>query len=119
MKIQKVVFDTNIWVSYIIKARLTDLTRLILDNDLTIYRSEKLTQELTEVISRKKFSGYLSLPIIHYISFYKSLTKNIKPKIVYGNSPDPNDNFLFELAIAAKATHIVTGDKILSALGTV
>ncbi|QQS30547.1 MAG: putative toxin-antitoxin system toxin component, PIN family [Sphingobacteriales bacterium] len=119
MKIQKVVFDTNIWVSYIIKARLTDLTRLILDNDLTIYRSEKLTQELTEVISRKKFSGYLSLPIINYISFYKSLTKNIKPKIVYGNSPDPNDNFLFELAIAAKATHIVTGDKILSALGTV
>jgi putative PIN family toxin of toxin-antitoxin system len=113
MKPVKIVFDTNIWVSYFIKARFVELVNFVFDNELVIYSSQKLTNELTEVLSRNKFNKYLTYPVSKYIAFYKSLVKNIKPAIVYTQSPDPKDNFLFEIAIAAKATHIVTGDKVL------
>lgn len=32
----KVVLDTNIWISYFIKRRFRELTRLIIENDLKV-----------------------------------------------------------------------------------
>ncbi len=109
----KVVLDTNIWITYIIKAKLDELVHLTIDNDITILTSDHLIDELSEVLSRKKFVKYLTLPIGEYIDFHKELSTNIPTIPTFTDSPDPKDNFLFDLAIQSKANYIVTGDKRL------
>jgi len=115
----KVIFDTNIWVSYFIKGKFDELVNLVIDDEMIVYSSKELIEELTEVLSRKKFSKYLSLPINEYIDFHKELVTIINTKPNYKDSPDPKDNFLFDLAIQSASKYIVTGDKILLALSEV
>jgi putative PIN family toxin of toxin-antitoxin system len=115
----RVVLDTNIWITYIITAKLDNLVHLIIDNDIQVLTSNHLIEELSEVISRKKFTKYLTLPIAEYIDFHKELSTNISTIPVFTASPDPKDNFLFDLAIQSDAEYIVTGDKRLLDLDTV
>ena len=56
MRSEKIVLDTNIWVSYFIKARFDDLVNLIVDNELIVLTSVELIIELREVLGRKKFA---------------------------------------------------------------
>ncbi len=68
----KVIIDTNIWISFIISAKLDELVHLIIDNDITVYTSAALEDELTEVLSREKFIKYLNLPVLEYVLFQKN-----------------------------------------------
>jgi uncharacterized protein len=115
----RVVLDTNIWITYIIKAKLDELVHLTIDNDITILTSNHLIDELSEVLSRKKFVKYLTLPIGEYIDFHKELSTNFPTIPTFTASPDPKDNFLFDLAMQAKGQYIVTGDKRLLDLDTI
>jgi len=48
----KIVFDTNIWVSYFINARTDYLVGWIIDHAVEIYTSDELVDEIEEVLSR-------------------------------------------------------------------
>ena len=109
----KVIIDTNIWISFIISAKLDELVHLIIDNDITVYTLAALEDELTEVLSREKFIKYLNLPVLEYVLFQKELCIAINILSLFQDSPDPKDNFLFDMAFQSDATHIVTGDKKL------
>ena len=50
----RTVFDTNIWISYIITAKYDDLESMLTDN-VHFLRSAPSLAELQEVLSRKKF----------------------------------------------------------------
>lgn len=113
MSPKRIVIDTNIWVSYFIKVRFTDLVNLVVDNDLTVLTSSHLIEELSEVLTRKKFVKYLTLPLDEYIDFHRELTTLVRVKAKYKDSPDPKDNFLFDLALQHQASHLVTGDRKL------
>lgn len=113
MNKNRVIIDTNIWVSIFISAKFTEFVNLILNNGYLIYSSPELIYELTEVLSRKKFSKYLVWSVKDYISLHKNLVKNVKVKNIYAECPDPKDNFLFDIAIQKKVQIIVTGDKKL------
>ncbi len=56
----KVIFDTNIWISYLIGHQLGELTELLTSQKIEIILSEQLRTELTEVTRRKKFQKYFS-----------------------------------------------------------
>ncbi|UTA66331.1 putative toxin-antitoxin system toxin component, PIN family [Emticicia sp. 21SJ11W-3] len=109
----KVIFDTNIWVSYFIGKKTTELTELILDFDLEVITSNTLILELSDVLQRPKIKKYLHRSKEEYLQIHiqLSLLKDVQP--IYNNSPDPKDNFLFDLAIQEKANYLVTGDKKL------
>ena len=113
MKNIRVVFDTNIWISFFISSKTDLLVDLIIDKNLLVHTSEELIKELEDVLSRKKFKKYLSLPIKEYIDFHKELCILYKTKPVSTECPDPKDNFLYDLAIQSKSKYIVTGDKVL------
>ncbi len=119
MPFNKFVLDTNIWVSFFIKAKFDALVTIILDNDLSVYTSQTLIDELTEVLSRKKFAKYLTLPIQEYVAFHSSLTILIETEALYQSSPDPKDNFLFDLAFKTNCEALVTGDKKLLELDSI
>jgi uncharacterized protein len=87
MRSKKIILDTNIWISYYVKARFTDLVNLIIDNDLLVLSSYSLIEELEEVLNRKKIAQYLNLSISEYIDFHKDLVKVHKTKALYYDSP--------------------------------
>ena len=108
---QHIILDTDIWLSYIITKKLPNLVSLIYSNDLVLYGSEPLYDELKEVLGRKKFIKYLEFSIEEYVAFQKRLTKKVDTEKIFTGSPDPKDDFLFDLANQSEATHLVTGDK--------
>lgn len=54
----KVIFDTNIWISYLIGSQLGGLTELLRTKKIELVLSEQLRTELTEITKRKKFQKY-------------------------------------------------------------
>ena len=113
MKPDKVVLDTNIWVSYFLKGRSAELVRLVLDHNFLIFSSPILVAELTDVLNRAKIVKYLTLPIEDYLNMHLDLVHLIHTTPLYSEGPDPKDNFLFDLAIQTDSTLIVSGDKKL------
>jgi len=113
----KVIFDTNIWISYLIGRELQFLSKLIADKRITIVLSKQLLKEIKEVTSREKISKYFKpekvielLKLLNLIGEMYSLT-NI-PLVCR----DPKDNFLLALINKSKANYLITGDKDLLVL---
>ena len=113
MKPGKVVIDTNIWISYFRNNRLDEIARLILDNDLRVLTSPYLVTELETVLQKPKFKTNPEIPVSRYIYFHLRLTVFEITMPRFSDSPDPEDNFLFDLAIQHNATRLVTGEKRL------
>jgi len=108
------VFDTNIWVSYMITAKYDELEAMLVNN-VHFLRSVTSLAELQDVLSRKKFQKY-TVDMEKTIAFYINLTEFCETKPLFKDCPDPKDNFLFDLAIQGKANYLVSGDK--KVLGT-
>jgi putative PIN family toxin of toxin-antitoxin system len=105
----KVVFDTNIWISYMITAKYDELESMF-TNNVHFLRSAPSLAELQEVLSRIKFQKY-KVDVDKTIAFYINLTEFCETKPLFNDCPDPKDNFLFDLAIQGKANYLVSGDK--------
>jgi len=105
----RTVFDTNIWISYMISAKYDELESMLTDN-VHFLRSAPSLAELQEVLSRKKFQKY-KVDVDKTIAFYINLTEFCETKPLFNDCPDPKDNFLFDLAIQGKANYLVSGDK--------
>ena len=109
----KVIFDTNIWITYTINAQTSLLIDFIVDNEITLFTCSSLINEFEEVLSRKKFKKYVTPPISKYVSVHKKIASFVDIEYSFVGSPDPKDDFLFDLAEHTEATHLVTGDKKL------
>jgi len=110
---QRIILDTNIWISYFISRKFDEIARLILDNELNIFSCEELEAEVGDVLGRAKFKKLIQYDPIRYVDFLKNLTISIKIQRHFKGCPDAKDDFLFDLAIQAPAKYLVTGDKKL------
>ena len=106
----RTVFDTNIWISCIIKANYDELSVMVEEKGVRFLRSAPSLAELQEVLSRKKFQKY-KFDFEKTIAFYINLTEFCQTQALFNACPDPKDNFLFDLAIQGKAKYLVSGDK--------
>lgn len=112
------VFDTNNLVSSVLFANSTPAKAL----DVAFERgnlavSNKTLNELANVLFRKKFDSYLSDDERwQFIDRIESKSKLFLPNIEITDCRDPRDNKFLELAVTAKASCIVTGDKDLLVL---
>ena len=105
----RTVFDTNIWISYIIKFKYDELAVFVEDKDVRFLRSAPSLAELEDVLSRKKFQKY-EINFDRTIAFYKNLTEFCETQALFKDCPDPKDNFLFDLALQGNAKYLVSGD---------
>lgn len=108
------VFDTNVLISAALSKK--SLTAAAYDHALsigTIAVSEQLLTELTEVIFREKFDPYFISDEERFepIRFLEVRASIFTPLEKVVKSPDPKDNMILELAIAANASCIISGDK--------
>jgi putative PIN family toxin of toxin-antitoxin system len=111
MKQNKTVFDVNIWISYFIKNKTEEIAGMVFNNNVLLFRTDEMTEELTDVLSRNKIKKYLLFPVEFYIDVYEGLTEYRRINLSFSQCQDPEDNYLFDLAYQAHAEYLVSGDK--------
>ncbi len=107
----KVLFDTNIWVSFFLGGEKSLMHDLILDKRLEIYASNELAEELFETLKNRKFEKIVNKFLLNNfkILFYESVVFVIPCKEIK-LCRDPKDDFLLAVALEAKTDYLVTGD---------
>jgi uncharacterized protein len=113
----KVIFDTNIWISFLIGKRLQFIKDLITTQELIVVISNLLLVELKTVTERPKLKKYFPEDKVeNLIDFLLTIGEKHDPEVKNFISRDLKDNFLLDLADTSKAHYLVTGDKDLLVL---
>lgn len=106
--IYKIVIDANVWIKY---ARAKDinplLSRFITYSILPVTNNYLLTEVFDAVVDNKWMNKKQA---DNTISFIRKISLFVSEKAVYGISPDPKDNYLFDLAIQNNCVFIISDD---------
>ena len=109
--IYKVVIDANVWIKY---ARVKDiapmLNRFIEYNILPVANNYLLSEIHTSVIENNWMNEKHADALI---TFIRKITYTTTGKAVFALSPDPKDNYLFDLAIQNNCVFIISDDSEL------
>jgi hypothetical protein len=114
---EKIILDTNLWISFLISKNFSQLDELIENKNITLVFSNELLEEFIEVVRRPKFKKYLSEEdIANLLNYFDLYSKIIEVKSDVQLCRDQKDNFLLNLSIDSKAHFLITGDKDLLVL---
>ncbi len=110
----KVIFDTNVWISFLIGKELKKIKRFISDGRITIIMTDQLINEIKIVTSREKLKKYFPKESVEdLLGLLETIAENVEIEPMHFTSHDPKDNFLLDLIEYSKADFLVTGDKDL------
>ncbi len=110
----RVIFDTNVWISFLIGKRLAKIKQHIVNRNITIIVTDQLLTELKVVTSREKLKKYFPKNSVkELIELLETIAENITIEPTHFINRDPKDNFLLDLIDFSKADYLVTGDKDL------
>jgi putative PIN family toxin of toxin-antitoxin system len=111
MKNEKVILDTNLWISFLISKKFNQIDSLIRAKKITLIFSSELLEEFIEVAFRPKFTKYFSKEDIEEIlETFDQFGELIEVKSDIEVSRDEKDNFLLNLAVDSSADYLITGD---------
>lgn len=110
----RIILDTNLWVSFLLTSKFSVLDQLISDKQITLLFSQELLTEFVTVASRPKLRPFFKpktlTSLLAQIDQHAAFIP-VKSRITACR--DPKDDFLLNLAIDGNATHLLTGDKDL------
>jgi putative PIN family toxin of toxin-antitoxin system len=110
----RIIVDTNLWVSFLLSRRTSGLDKFFHDQSITIVFSQELLDEFIEVARRPKLKKYFNLADLEALLQQISLhAEFVTVTSEVDLCRDPKDNFLLSLALDGKATYLLTGDKDL------
>ena len=110
----KVIFDTNVWISFLIGKRLSFVKNYISSGQITIVTTGQLLKEIKDVTSRDRLKKYFPQEsVAELLNLLEIITENVEIEPTHLISRDPKDNFLLDLIDFSKADYLVTGDKDL------
>lgn len=90
----KVIFDTNVWISFLIGKRLFGLQKLILDERIKVIATQQLLLEIRLVTQKEKLKKYFPLDRVNeQISILEVIAEEIEISPKNKQSRDPKDNF--------------------------
>jgi putative PIN family toxin of toxin-antitoxin system len=118
MNVPKVVLDTNLFVSLLLKSpSLLPLAELLRNGKIRLITSPAQIAELTEVLHRPRFNFAPAdiKVLLDWIGTDAILVTPAEKGVKI--SRDPKDDFLIDAALAGEADALVTGDKDLLFLG--
>jgi putative PIN family toxin of toxin-antitoxin system len=116
----KVVLDTNVLVSALIKAgKPRELMLKIAEEKIQLVLSRSILEEFLEVVDDKRVRRYVEEDdIIAFLRVVGSIAKMVRVrsrfKVV---KEDPDDDIILRTAHDSRADYIVSGDKHLLSLG--
>jgi putative PIN family toxin of toxin-antitoxin system len=104
----KIVIDANVWIKY---ARSKDiaplLNRVVAFNLLPVANNYLLSEIFTAVVENEWMTAKVAT---NMISFIRKVVMMTTETAVYGLSPDPKDNYLFDLAVQNNCVFIISDD---------
>lgn len=107
----KIIIDANVWIKY---ARSKDiaplLNRLVTYNLLPVINNYLLS-EVFDALLENKWMKEKKAHLV--IEFMKKISFRVTEKAIYRMSPDPKDNYLFDLAVQNKCIFLITDDSEL------
>lgn len=110
----RVIFDTNVWISFLIGKKLSIIEDYINNKWITVIVTPQLLVEIKNVTSREKLRKYFSETSANdLLKMLEIQAYSFNIKETYFISRDPKDNFLLDLIDISKADYLVTGDKDL------
>jgi len=116
-KTKKVIFDTNVWISFLIGKRLSFLKPFISKGQITIVYNEQLIEELKDVTLRPKLKKYFPHnEIKEMLELIDVIGLKFDTISIHKICRDMKDNFLLDLIDISKADYLVSGDKDLKEL---
>ena len=114
----KILFDTNLWISFMIGRRLSSLREVLNRHDVDVYVSEPLLEEIRTVIERPKFdkiisqeTRYFFFEMVYDVCQFTEITEHAVSPI-----RDIKDLYLLSMAESVPVDYIVSGDKDLTDL---
>jgi uncharacterized protein len=113
-KPNKIILDTNVWISFLIGKELQDLKDLIVSEKVRVITTDQLVTEIKLVTSRDKLKKYFNQEkVTDLISLLDILADKVKIKRIDKICRDPKDDFLLALSKESRANYLITGDKDL------
>lgn len=114
---ERVIIDTNCWISFLIGRRLYRLVDLLSDEHIELIVCDELLDEIRDVTSRTKFTKYFpNKDVESLLEFLQLIGETINPEQSVQLCRDEADDYLLALAIEANADYLVTGDQDLLVL---
>lgn len=110
----RVIFDTNVWISFLIGKRLSFIKSYIASGQILVITTPQLIDEIKEVSCRERLKKYFPQESVsELIELLETIAEQIEIKPIHFINRDPKDNFLLDLIDFSKADYLVTGDKDL------
>lgn len=117
MKNNKIILDTNLWISFLISKKFSQIDKLIENKKITLVFSDELIEEFVDVVRLPKFEKYFSKSDVEkLLDCFDQYGELIKVKSDVNICRDEKDNFLLNLSIDSKADYLITGDNDLLVL---
>jgi putative PIN family toxin of toxin-antitoxin system len=107
----KIIIDANVWIKY---ARIKDIAPLV--NRFAAYNFIPVINNylLSEVFNALLENNWMKeRSVINVIEFIRRISLSVKEKVVFRISPDPKDNYLFDIAVQNACVFIITDDSEL------
>ncbi|GLU55786.1 putative toxin-antitoxin system toxin component, PIN family [Dyadobacter frigoris] len=110
----RVIFDTNVWISFLIGKRFSTIKKYIISGELIIIVTQQLLREIRDVTRREKLKKYFPKENANeLIELWEIIAEQVEIEPKHFINRDPKDNFLLDLIDFSKADYLVTGDKDL------
>jgi len=116
-KPERIVIDTNIFISFLISDSFSKLDEYLQTNKVRLLFSDELLNEFLAVVSRPKLKKYFSgKDISKLLDSIQDHADFIEVISQVNNCRDKKDNFLLALCSDGKADFLITGDTDLLVL---
>ena len=113
----RAIFDTNVWISFLIGKRLSTISKYISNRQVIIITTSQLIEEILETTRRKDLRKYFPYEkVLELVRFLEVIAEKYEITSQHFINRDPKDDFLLDLITASKADYLVTGDKDLLSL---
>jgi putative PIN family toxin of toxin-antitoxin system len=107
----RVIFDTNVWISFLIGKRLSLVKNYISDGYIIIVTTEQLLTEIKLVTGREKLKKYFPKESVkELIELLETISENVEIQPKHFINRDLKDNFLLDLIDYSKADYLISGE---------
>lgn len=107
----KIIIDANVWIKY---ARIKDiaplLDRFVVYNFIPVANNYLLSEVFNALLENKWMDEKHANNVIEFI---RKISLGVSEKAVYRISPDPKDNYLFDVAVQNGCVFMISDDSEL------
>ncbi len=111
--LDRLVLDTNVIVSAVINNQLEEIVSLAAVHQIKIYTCSKQLTEIRQTLSKPKVKKHLVAAPKVYVETFALTAEVVEIDERFDRSPDPDDNYLFDLAYTVKSHYLVTRENAL------